>query len=780
MNFLITEECKKCNLYKNDKHPCQKPSGSEKAEIYILTETPKDLRGEYGELIFENFKKFGYPIEKLRLNFATACDAKQRKVPTDKQIALCRDNVLLDIDKVKPKVIIAFGSCALKSIFENNKIEGGIQSLRGRNLMWREKNCWVIPTITPEKVIQLDNWNGSKRFFRDDIRKAIKYRDIQILIKPNFEIFTITDFEQICDILNEIKYASIFSFDIETSCQRPYQEKAKILSISFSIDGKTGFSFPISYREFDDKTKEKNKIISLIKEIMENSKSTKIIHNEIFEREWLKVLYDMNINGKVEDTMLQAYSIDCRSKTHNLEFQVWEHFGLFWKNETEKYKNNMEEAPLDLLLDRNAKDSVFTFLLCEKQNKIIKEKQKKLYEDFLLPTSKTLTKMQIEGLLVNQDALKELIKNYTDKLTEIKEKLYSLPEIDEFKIKYGFIPKLNANTKDLKTIFFEIKKLKPIKFTEKQNPSQDTEFLEYYAIQKDIFCELLLEYREYSGLLNKLQGQFTECIFNDGKYHPNFNLTFTVSGRLSCGGPSLQNVDKQKHPEMRGIITVPDGYIIMSVDQSQLEARNIAMISKDKNFIEVIKKGYDIHQEKAQELFKNNLNGKSRFMAKNSFVFPSFYGASYKSCAKNMGLSEEHVKKVQNRLWQQFPEIKKWQKKVKDFYNKYGYIETVTGRIRLGPMSYNEMINHMIQGPSSDIILIAMNKLQEKDYKLVINVHDELVFYVKEDKIEHIYKEIKEIMEGVRFEWMLDVPLTVECKIGLNWYDLVPINDILK
>ena len=259
--------------------------------------------------------------------------------------------------------------------------------------------------------------------------------------------------------------------------------------------------------------------------------------------------------------------------------------------------------------------------------------------------------------------------------------------------------------------------------------------------------------------------------------------------------PNLQNVPKRKGKYIRNIIVAPENYKFVAMDLGQIEARCIAFSSNDEVFCKAIRENYDIHKERAlricelwpeaagvgnvEEFLEEPKKLKAfRDVVKNKFTFPLFYGASYKSIARNLKIPEDISKKICNETFEKFSGVKKWQKELLTFYNKYGYIESLVGRRRHGPLRMNAILNSPIQSVAADIMLVTMNNLSNlsltlnKDYlQPILSIHDDLSFYlpdaVLEEEIQFIAKEFCRI----NFSF-INVPLSVEVSVGQSWGEL--------
>ena len=800
--------CSDCDLSKKCHTPEMKPLGPERVDIYILGEFPserddligKPFSGQSGEILRTILEYLKIDPVKIRFGNATQCKA-DKDGATDIQINACRSKVFADIKKAKPKVIIAMGNAAIKSLF--NRSEPGIHAWRGNIVPLHDLNCWVVPVFPMSKILKDGvsdnkiqwtkgtNYTDSLKVLREDLSIV---RDLTTVplpkIKP-FKIIKLLTYQAVTSFFDMADNKDFFMFDIETIGLKPYFEHSKILTSAVTFDGETVYAFPISYHTHIDKKKywtdeQEKQIKSRFSDLLINLRSIKGIHNSVFEMEWSKAILGIDIVN-IEDSMLQKYILDCRNGTHSLDFLAFVNFGVSWKTYPDSIMEDLTQLPIEELLDYNAKDSIWEYRLFKKQEKIL-EKDEKLNNCYReqLETARTIAQMQFDGACTNEESRDKLLKGYVIEREGIEKELLSLDSVIEFKNKYGKVPALKSNSKDIPIILFQIENLDSVKKTKKSGkPAVDKEVLATYVGQSR-FCELLLKFREYSGIEGKILKGYKDCIFPDGKYHTNFYPIETR--RLGSSNINLQNLDKRKHPEIRQIIVAPDGYVLIIFDYAQLEARVLAALSNCRKLIDAIKTGYDIHMVKTIEIWGEevikNATPKAvkmmRYRAKNEFVFPSFYGAKPPATAKRLGISESKAERLLEKLWFDFPEILEWQQGILKIYEKKRYVEIPPGRRRYAPLTTNEILNTPVQGGAASIVSKVMNKISRRDYWIYLNCHDELIMCVKEQDAKDAIEEIQGIMEMKQYDFMIDVPLVVEGSIGNNWFDIFSIKEIFN
>jgi DNA polymerase-1 len=571
------------------------------------------------------------------------------------------------------------------------------------------------------------------------------------------------------DITDFLKYVrkeeKPFALDWETKGLKPYNDGNYIISCGIALSDDKSYTFMVeNYWE----TNQTDLIKQELKLLLESNSGlmTKIFHNYKFEKLWSLERLNADIQNNIIDTQYLAYILNETRGTHSLDHLSFVNFGLEKIKEADKYKSDMSLCPEELLHKYNGLDAKLTFKLFEKLSALLDEKDWSVYKILLEGADATL-KSEMEGVIVNKSTLKKnKIKVRSQKKTS-EVTLRNLDEVKNFEKKHDKKINLNSSQQISKIMFGDLK-LNGFKKTATGAESCDAEVLQGY---KDVpFCKSLLEYRKASKLLSTYLEGFEENIHDDGLVHTTYNLTFTETGRLSSQSPNLQNIPKREDAFIREMFVVPEDHYLMSFDYSGAEVRCMAMESKDKELIRQINDNYDMHQFWADRLSIISKKEVSRFDSKNGFVFPSFYGAGHKSIAKNLEIDQTKIEKAQKELFTMYPNIKRWQKRLEQFYNRHHYVESLLGRKRHAPLDYNQMINTPVQSLASDLCLLSMIEASREGYKIPLIIHDDITLYVHKDNILRTYKRIKKIMTNWDFDFV-NVNLEIECCIGKNWYE---------
>lgn len=411
--------------------------------------------------------------------------------------------------------------------------------------------------------------------------------------------------------------------------------------------------------------------------------------------------------------------------------------------------------------------------------RLTEHEQDDLYETIEMPVANVLAKMEITGLKTDASTLVQLGNDFGQRLTELEADIY-LEAGERFNIN---------SPKQLGQILFEKLELPPIKKT-KTGYSTSVEVLEQLKDQSPI-VQKVLDYRQIAKIQSTYVKGLLDVIQPDGRVHTRYQQTLTATGRLSSVDPNLQNIpvrlEEGKKIRKAFIPSNKDGYIF-SCDYSQVELRVLAHVSGDENMQEAFKTGYDIHAHTAMKIFHldspDEVTPNMRRHAK-AVNFGIVYGISDYGLSKNLGISRKQAKEFIDNYFEQYPKIKDCMDKEINFAREKGYVETIMHRRRYLPdihaknfnvRSFAERtaINSPIQGGAADIIKIAMINMQKKldelnlKSKMLIQVHDELIFDVPADELETIKKVVPEVMQNAVH---LDVPLVADSNWGHDWYE---------
>ena len=491
---------------------------------------------------------------------------------------------------------------------------------------------------------------------------------------------------------------------------------------------------------------------------------------------------DIDAEGLDYDMLLASYLVNNENNSNDLGEVAHLYDDYSVKTDLEVYgKGKKKAVPEDdeFFEHLAAKVAVIEKLKQPLLEKLKDHEQDDLYETIEIPVAFVLAKMEITGIKVEASVLNQLGNDFALKLQELEHKIYQQAG-EEF----------NLNSpKQLGHILFEKLNLPPIKKT-KTGYSTSVEVLEQLKMKSPIVSEIL-DYRQIAKIQNTYVKGLLECIQPDGRIHTRYLQTLTATGRLSSVDPNLQNIptrtDEGKQIRKAFVPSTKDGYIF-SCDYSQVELRVLAHVSGDEHMQEAFKSGYDIHAHTAMKIFHldspDEVTPLMRRHAK-AVNFGIVYGISDYGLSKNLGISRKQAKTFIDNYFEQYPQIKDYMDKAIKEAREKGYAETIMHRRRYLPDIHSKnfnvrsfaertAINSPIQGSAADIIKIAMINMQKKldelhlKTKMVLQVHDELIFDVPKAELDTIKKIVPEVMQSAV---TLDVPLIADSNWGHNWYD---------
>lgn len=492
---------------------------------------------------------------------------------------------------------------------------------------------------------------------------------------------------------------------------------------------------------------------------------------------------DVHAHGLNYDMLLASYLINNENNSNDVG-EVCHLYGDYSvKTDLEVYgKGKSEHVPSDdkVLYNHLASKVVAIEKLKPLLLKKLKEhEQDDLFENIEIPTARVLSTMEISGIKVEASTLIQLQNEFAVRLKELEDKIYQ--QAGE---------RFNLNSpKQLGHILFDKLGLPPLKKT-KTGYSTSVEVLNQLRNQSPIVGEIL-DYRQIAKIQSTYVKGLLDVIQPDGRVHTRYLQTLTATGRLSSVDPNLQNIptrtDEGKQIRKAFVPTEKDGYIL-SCDYSQIELRVLSQISGDEHMQEAFNTGYDIHSHTAMKIFHldspKDVTSLMRRRAK-TVNFGIVYGISDYGLSKRLNISRKQAKEFIAEYFTQYPQVKDYMDKAVQVARDKGYAETIMHRRRYLPDIHSKnhnvrafaertAINSPIQGSAADIIKIAMINMQKKldelhlKTKMVIQVHDELIFDVPKDELETVKKIVPEVMQSAV---KLDVPLVADTGWGHNWYD---------
>jgi DNA polymerase-1 len=568
-----------------------------------------------------------------------------------------------------------------------------------------------------------------------------------------------------------------FCFDTETDNIDPIE--ANLVGIAFSYLKGEAYYVPTPADR-----NETQKIVDEFKMVFENDKILKIAQNAKYDIQVLKN-YGVDVKGPLFDTMIAHYLIDPDTR-HNMDALAENYLNYKPQSITELIGKKgasqltMVDVDVNKVVEYAGEDADITLQLKHKLAPILEENElTKLFNEVELPLVNVLADIEYNGVKIDTAALAVMSKELEGESLKARDQIYTLAG-EEFNI---------ASPKQLGIILFEKMKLveKPKK-TKTGQYATGEEILSKLASEHDI-ARLILEFREYQKLKSTYVDALPKLISpKDGLVHTDYRQAVAATGRLSSNNPNLQNIPIRtvKGREIRkAFIPRSDDFLLLAADYSQIELRIVAAFAKDENMIEAFKNGKDIHSTTASKVFKVPLEEVDRDMRRKAkeVNFGLIYGISAFGLAQNLNISRTEAQEIISSYFNEFPGVKRYMDEQVNKAREFTYVETILGRRRyLRDIHSKNMvgrghaernaINAPIQGSAADIVKIAMinihkwMKAENLKSKMIMQVHDELVFDVHKSELELLKAKVPELMKSAI---ELEVAMDVEVGVGENW-----------
>jgi len=598
------------------------------------------------------------------------------------------------------------------------------------------------------------------------------------------DYYLITSEKEIDEWINEAEEAGEVAIDTETSSLDAHQADLVGISLSTKI-GKACY-IPIGHK-FKGCLK-KEAVIKKLKPLLEDKSVKKIGQNIKFD---FIVLFKQGINmNSMEDTMLMSYVLDAGKNRHNMDTLSEIHL----KHKTISFKEivgtgkkeiNFSDVELDKAMEYAAEDADITYRLYKIFTKSLKlEKLTNIYEIFEKPLIKILAFMEIEGIKIDNKFLKVLSEKFGKKINKLEKEVFKISK-KEFNI---------ASPKQLGEVIYNDLKIAVLKKTRKGSFATNASVLEDLAFKGHEFPQLILDWRQVSKLKNTYSDALPEHINpNTKRVHTSFLLAATTTGRLASSDPNLQNIPikSEDGKNIRKAFIAEKGFTLISADYNQIEMRILADLADVKELKKAFKNNEDIHTLTASQVFNIELEKVDQDMRRKAKAinFGIIYGISQYGLAKQINVSNHEADEFLNSYFSRFPEIKIYMDDTIKFCRKSGYVNNIFGRrshfngindknFNIRNFQERASINAPIQGSASEIMRLAMIRLDKKfeslknnKSKILLQIHDELIFEVPEKEVKNITKIIQEEMTSVTESDLhsFSTPLTVDVNTGDNW-----------
>ncbi|MDY3204194.1 MAG: DNA polymerase I [Arcobacter sp.] len=667
-------------------------------------------------------------------------------------------------------------------------LEGKEMAFISKKLVTLSKDCHVIdnleefilPLENPilkisetlikydmHKILEKVSKNGMS--YKTEIPKEVEKKEDKV------EYILLDNEHSLSLVINTIPRDSIISFDTETT--NIDVTKAKIVGFSFAFEENKAYYVPISHSYLG--VGNQISMEAARQAIIQLNRYKLVLQNFKYDYQIIKHNFDIELK-LYSDTMILSWLLNTNEKV-GLDYQIDKHFRhkMISFSDVVKKGENFSNVEISKACEYAAEDALMTLKLFNRQLEIFKEKNEeeilKLAFDVEFEFIYVLAEMENNGIKIDVELLKEYKEKSNKYISELTSKIHEISGV-EFNIN---------STKQLGVVLFETLGLTASKKT-KTGYSTDEAVLSSIENEHPVI-PLLLKYRE----AYKLQSTYIEPLLElglkneDNRVHTSFLHTGTATGRLSSKNPNLQNipVGSDSILQIRQAFIPKEGYKLVGIDYSQIELRLLAHFSQDEALVEAFKNNLDIHYQTAVKIFGAELAKEKRNIAK-SINFGLLYGMGSKKLGDTLGIPSKEAKIYIDSYFEAFKSVKDYLKSIEDFAYTNGYVKTLLNRKRLFDFDsanammkaayLREAVNTLFQGSAADLIKLSMIKIYKKyknndKMRLLLQIHDELIFEIKDEFVESFTEEIREIMESI---YTLNVPLKVSVAIGNSWQEL--------
>ena len=602
----------------------------------------------------------------------------------------------------------------------------------------------------------------------------------QAIDEKSYEL--ITSIERLEEWVNRLSSVTFFAIDTETT-SIDYMS-AKLVGVSFAVGVGDAAYLPLAHDyvgvpaqvDFD-------KAIKALKPVLENESIAKVGQNLKYD---LSILasYGLTLKGELYDTMMESYVLNSVATRHNMDALARHYLDIAttsFEDVAGKGASQLtfNQVPLDVARDYAAEDADVTYRLHQALWPLIEREPKLLhiFRDVEMPLVRVLSKIERQGALLDPGLLSKQSSELGRRIEELKDAAWSSAQ-EEFNL---------DSPKQLQEIFFEKQGLPVLKKTPGGKPSTAEPVLVDLARDYELPA-LILEYRGLAKLKSTYTDKLPKDINTDsGRVHTSYHQAVTATGRLSSSDPNLQNIPIKtaQGRKVRAAFVAPEGKKILAADYSQIELRIMGHLSGDEGLLQAFSEGLDVHSFTASEVFNVEIQSVTEDQRRSAKAinFGLIYGMSAFGLAKQLDISRALAQDYIDSYFSRYPKVLDYMEQTKEQASKLGYVETVFGRrLYLPEINAKQVmrrqaaertaINAPMQGTAADIIKKAMLEVDgwlgrtNVDCRMIMQVHDELVFEVAESDLDEVESEVENLMSQSA---SLDVPLTVSVGRGDNW-----------
>lgn len=806
--------CEKCGLFRGCQTPYMKAAGLGKKKILLIGEAPGAQEdrsgipfvGKAGSALDAALSKVGINMDRdcIRTN-ACICRPPGNSTPTKTQIDQCRKFLFEVIEKHKPEKIITLGGPALESLIGLREKVGAVSQWVGFAIPDQTLKAWVFPTFHPSYVLREDENNAATRvWWMKHLQQAADHSSTFYEHNYRSDVHVIRDLDKAAEEIRGMMNAEEVAFDYETTGLKPYNRGHKILSASMS-DGFYAISFLFRKELWD-----------LWREFL-RSPIRKVAHNLKFEEVWSRTILGTPVENWVWDTMIAAHIIDNRPGITSLKSQAYLNLGVAgYEDEIKPYMvskdgangfNRLEEFPQKQLLQYGGEDALYTAKLKEIQQGVIESGYPEAFDLFMRST-KNFADFEETGVRASREYYEEAKRTAETQMDVVMKKI-----VEDDRVWEGFSP---TKPSDVASLIYDVM-MKP---TPDGTRTTKASFLETID---DKLVKAILEYRKWKTASGTFVDGFLREISEDEILHCGFSLNTVRSFRSSSSNPNFQNIPKRDTDIMkliRGGLFPHVGQELWEYDFKSVEVCISACYHRDPAMISyILDPSTDMHRDQAIEIFfrskedyenpeMKKLLKDERYLAKNGFVFPQFYGDYYVSCAESMWermgkeskkhLRENgirnladftmHMEAVETKFWKRkFAVYDAWKTENWNKYQRRGVIDFYTGFRAQGVMRENQVNNLAIQGTAFHVLLETVDyvKSRIKNWKsrMMGQIHDSSIVSQEIEETELIHGVFAKALGHIQDMWSswLVVPLVIEtekAEVDRPWSEIEEVGRI--
>lgn len=788
--------CQKCPLHKTTSHVCLLPQSIKQNEVVIIGDSPGDKEertgipfvGQAGKVLKEYLDKVGMDFEEVYMTYSVACKTPENRAPKTSELKACRHWLQQQLGKVKPKYVLLLGNTALEAVLDKK----GIKSLRGKPL--EIDGITYLPAYSPSFIMRDPSQEG---IFEADLRL---FKEIVegggIPKEEGLDVVVVDTPQKHQACLKALK--DDISCDLETSSLYPWDSDAKVNSIGFGTEGKQWIyliNHPgtgITYKDIEKKLGKS--VQEIVEDLDERVVNCYLVgQNFKFDALWMRVHYGVEWYADF-DTMLAHFMLD-ENAPHGLKYLSQIYFGAL--DYDEDLKTKLGKGELTPFITYHAKDLYYTLRLKDKLMAQLRKEGdvKRVFDKIMMPCSKLFTKMEARGVYVNLAQMNEVEKKLRADLLAAETKLKAYGDINW------------ASPKQLGELLYKKLKLPVIEKTPSGTPATSESVLKRL---EHPMVSVILDHRAASKQLSAFIEGWKPFIDN-GRIHPSFKLHGTVTGRLSCAHPNLQQVPRD--PAIRSLLTAPEGWTLVEVDLSQIELRIAAEVAGERAMLQAFKDNIDVHwltaireiarghgmadmvlataatllgkkvkyeeaieallkfgPDACQEVDKGWKELRKKAKAINFGYLYGMWWKKFKIYARdNYGvtdLTDQQAQQSREAYFDLYSDLPKWHDKQKRYARINGYVLTLSGRKRRLPAATlpndcpergaaeRQAINSPVQSFANELNLMSLLQIDaefdEDDVRPVGTVHDAILMEVRTEMVPQVVKRVLEIMSQPR------------------------------